>query len=205
MTEIRALVITRKETDLPRDHCTNTLYFDTDSPFTWLDEQIEGIQETDLAVDLRDVFRNRWFHTTGMGVEVKIYDMQDALPRRVRGHANWAAATGENSGASAPRDVACCLSFRGSANTKRTRGRIYVGPYTAAQANERPSTGVTDNLMVLAQGIADLGGVNIDWCVRSSFGNAMHPVKHAWADNEWDTMRSRGLRATTRSTLALDE
>lgn len=205
MTEIRALVITRKASDLPIDHVTNTLHFDTDSPFTWLDQALEGLNETQLAIDLRNVFRDRWFHTNGMGVEVKMYDLQDPIPRPVRGHANWAALTGQNSGAPAPREVACCLSFRGATNTKRTRGRIFVGPYTAAQTNERPSEGVTGNLMTLAQGIANLGGIDIDWCVRSSFGNAMHPVKFCWADNEWDTIRSRGLKPTSRSTLTVDE
>lgn len=205
MTELRALVITRGPSDLPVDHITNTLYFDTDSPFTWIDEAIEGVNETELAVDLRNIFRARNFHNTGHGVEVKMYDMSDAEPRRVRGHANWAVGNGNQDGAGGPREVACCLSFRGEANNARSRGRIYVGPYPSAQMGQRPSAGVRDNLMTLATAIGNLGGVNIDWCVRSVTGNTMSPVKFAWADDEWDTVRSRGLKATTRSTATLNE
>lgn len=200
MTEIRALVITRKLTDLPIDHITNTLYFDTDSPWTWLDAALEGLNETQIAKDLRDVFRSRQMHETGGGVEVKLYDLQDPIPRPVRGHANWLAATGLNTGAPGPREVALCMSFRGETNTKRTRGRIFLGPYPATQMATRPNATMQSDAMALATGIANVGGIDIDWCVRSGFGPSMHPVKHAWCDNEWDTMRSRGLKATGRVT-----
>lgn len=205
MTEIRALVIVRKATDLPIDHVTNSLHFDTDSPFTWLDQAIEGLNETQLAIDLRNVFRARQLYPTGSGVEVKMYDMQDPMPRPVRGHAAWAAITGANSGSPGPREVACCLSFRGQANTKRTRGRIFVGPWTQTSMVERPDAAILAECQALAAGIANLGGVDIDWCVRSSFSPFMHPVKSSWVDNEWDTVRSRGLRPLTRNTASRDE
>lgn len=205
MTEIRALVIHRKATDLPIDHVVNTLHFDTDSPFTWLDQALEGLNETQLAKDLRDVFRARVGQVTGMGTEVKMYDMQDPLPRPVRGHANWAALTGASSGDPGPREVACCLSFRGETNTKRTRGRIYLGTWQRAFLIERPDSGITGAATQIANGIANLGGVDIDWCVRSSFAPFMHPVKSSWCDNEWDTIRSRGLKPTSRVTNAHSE
>lgn len=205
MTEIRALVITRKAADLPIDHITNTLYFDTDSPFTWEPEWLGGLNEAQLAKDIRDVFRARSYHGTSYGVEVKLYDMQDAEPRVPKGMANWAAATGAGTGAIGPREVALCLSFRGSQNTKRTRGRIYLGPFPNTALTERPGPSMRSDLVTLATAIGNVGGVDIDWCVRSSFGNAMHPVKHAWIDDEWDTVRSRGLKPTTRNTATLDE
>lgn len=205
MTEIRAQVITRKASDLPVDHITNTLYFDTDSPFTFIDEALAGVNETQLAKDLRDVFRARHFHASGYGVEVKMYDMADPMPRRVRGRAFWAETTGPFSSAIGPREVSVCLSFRGAVNSPRTRGRIFIGPYPVSQMQERPSQGLREQLGVLATAIGNVGGVDIDWCVRSSFANAMVPVKHAWVDDEWDTMRSRGLKPTVRSVTTLDE
>jgi hypothetical protein len=205
MTEIRALVITRKATDLAIDHITNTLHFDTDSPFTWALPGVEALNETQLAVDLRNIFRARDHQASEMGVEVKMYDMQDAKPRAVRGHANWAASTGAFQGSPGPREVAMCLSFRGEANTKRTRGRIYIGPFKQLSCNQRPDLTLRQTVLALANGIANLGGVDIDWCVRSETADQMVPVKHAWVDDEWDTIRSRGLKATTRITSTHDE
>lgn len=205
MTEIRALVIIRKETDLPRDHCTNTIYFDTDSPFTWPEGPLAPLDELQLAKDLRDVFRARSLYPTGTGVEVKMYDMQDAQPRQVKGHANWASLTGASSGEPGPREVACCLSFRGGQNTPRTRGRIFVGPWTKTSCAERPDASVRQQCINLATGIANVGGVNIDWCVRSTITGDQVPVKFAWVDDEWDTVRSRGLKATLKTPQVLDE
>lgn len=202
MTELRCQVITRRASDLAIDHVTNTLYFDTDTPFSFA---LDNVNETQLAIDLRNVFRARQFHGSGYGVEVKIYDMADAMPRPVRGHALWAETTGAFSGAVAPREVALCLSFRGATNTARTRGRLFIGPFQVSQMQERPSQGLRENLGILATAIGNVGGIDIDWCVRSSFGNAMIPIKHAWVDDEWDTVRSRGVKPTVRSVTTLDE
>jgi hypothetical protein len=110
-----------------------------------------------------------------------------------------------------PREVALCLSFRGAENVPRQRGRIFCGPVNAQ--TERPADAIRTICLSLATGLANIGGTNVDWCVfsRASVGptgglaDAFHPVKQAWVDDEWDTQRSRGLRATTRSTLTLDE
>jgi hypothetical protein len=205
MTTVRAQVIIRRQNDLPIDHVTNTLFFDTDSPFTWVPQADEGLNETQLAKDLRDVFRARSYYPDGYGVEVKMYDMEDALPRRVKGHANWQTVTGIGTGAAGPREVAVCLSFRGAVNSARTRGRIFIGPWKTSVMDERPSEALRNNLLVLSDGIANLGGIDIDWGVRSATFGTQVPVKLAWVDDEWDTIRSRGFKPTGRVTRTHNE
>lgn len=202
--DLRALVITRKSADLPRDVMTNTLYFKVDGPWSW-DFELNTPEEHAIANDLRDVFRARVYHTTGMGVEVKLYDMADPIPRRALGKANWQAATGAGVGAPGPREVALCLSFRGALNIPRQRGRIYLPGPPMARLDERPALPMLEEMVPLATAIGNVGGPDVDWCVRSSFGPTMHPVKYAWMDNEWDTVRSRGLRPNARVFRDLNE
>ena len=51
---------------------------------------------------------------------------------------------------------------------------------------------------------ANLGGVNVDWQVYSPTDGVGRTVKSYWCDDEWDTMRSRGLRSTMRQTAVTD-
>jgi len=71
---------------------------------------------------------------------------------------------------------------------------------------ERPSADLRTNVLALATGLANIGGFDINWCVRSRFpilpgdqGGTMWPVQASWVDDEFDTIRSRGLRGTTRA------
>jgi hypothetical protein len=52
--------------------------------------------------------------------------------------------------------------------------------------------------------LANLGGVDVQWCVYSpttpgDMSDKFKQVTRGWIDNEWDTQRSRGLRATLRN------
>jgi hypothetical protein len=42
-----------------------------------------------------------------------------------------------------------------------------------------------------------------NWIVYSKVAGAGYGVSDYWVDDEWDTQRSRGLRATTRQTAKL--
>jgi hypothetical protein len=95
--------------------------------------------------------------------------------------------------------------------TARQRGRIFCGPFATGVA-ERPDAALRAQLIALAQGLANLGGVNVDWVVFSPTATLAaggdvktFSVQEAWVDDEWDTMRSRGRAATTRTVLALSE
>lgn len=210
MTQIRAQVITRRLTDLPRDSIVNTVHFRVDP--IW-DPVVDGPNWTNIATDLRNVFKaSRQFIPDGYGVEVKVYDVQQAQPREVKAHAPWQLYNQPVSGDAAPREVALCLSFRGASNVPRQRGRIFIGPWAVGVMKERPEAGPRANLIALANGMANIGGVDIDWCVRSTFpvvagnlGGTMYPVQASFVDDEWDTVRSRGLKSTARTSATHSE
>jgi hypothetical protein len=157
-----------------------------------------------IANSVRGVFNARGETPGGYGVEVKAYDMADAKPRPVKATAPWTANAFPVS-PGAPREVACCLSYYGERNLPRERGRIYVGPWTNASAVERPSTLVIQKVRDLATGLGNVGGVDVDWQLYSPTRNAYSKIKNVWVDDEWDTIRSRGLKALTRSSGATQE
>jgi hypothetical protein len=202
MTQIRAQVITTRAGDLPRDHIVNQIHFATSAAWELI---TDGPNWTNIAEDIRDMFATRrQYIPTGYGVEVKVYNVDDALPREVMHHAPRVAYA-EAAQAPGPREVALCLSFHGARNIPRQRGRLFIGPWTQQVMGERPPAAAQATCLYLAEGLADIGGVDVDWSVRSKFpielgdqGGTMHSIQHSWSDDEWDTVRSRGLRATGR-------
>jgi hypothetical protein len=209
MSRIRVQVITRRANDIPRDFIVNTLHFRVDP--VW-DPLVDGPNWTSLATDVRNVFLNlRQGVPVEYGAEVKVYDLDQDLPREVKGRAAWDIFA-NRAGTPGPREVALCLSFRGDRNIPRKRGRIFLGPYNNASCSEKPSNGLMANAVAIATGLAGIGGVDIDWCVRSTFpkqagdqGGTMVPIQASWCDDEWDTIRSRGFRSTIRTTGAHSE
>lgn len=131
-------------------------------------------------------------------ITVKAYDAQGSVPVYPEGEATL--NVGSAPAGDAPREVALCLSFYADRNIPRHRGRLYI-PHNIVNTSEslRPSAGERDFLGELAQGAADLGGVDTDWCIFSRSDNVARSVSTWWVDDEWDTVRSRGLRATTRT------
>jgi hypothetical protein len=185
------------------DYYTNTLYFD-------INAGVGG--DTDwaaLAGDLATVWTtNATWQGGANRIRVRAYDLADAEPRQPKAdvlRTITLAAIG------CPAEVALCLSFQGAEARARQRGRIYCGPFTFSVA-DRPSATLRGQLIALAQAFADLGGVNVDWVVFSPTATLAaggdvktYSVQKAWVDDEWDTVRSRGRAATTRTNLALSE
>jgi len=198
MSKIRVQVITRRATDLAVDHIVNTVFFD--------DFNVDPTSGTDwqaFANDVREVFRTR---TSGLGylygVETKVYDMADPMPRPVKAVGAWVQG-GTTSQDATPREVTLCLSYYSVRNIPRFRGRLSIGPWGFAA--ERPNAGQIASLVTLAGGLADVGGVDVDWGLWSPTRNAFSKITAGWVDNEWDTQRSRGLKATTRATYTTSE
>lgn len=180
---------------LARDATVNTFYLDTD---------FDGSINTDwdaLTQDAAQLFATYRQYPLPGEVTVKCYRMSDALPREPVS-TKKATVTQVATGGAGPREVAYCLSFYADRNTPRRRGRLYLGPFSKSEMSERPSFG-NDALhpcRKLANGLSGLGGVNVQWVQHSEATGEFHNVTNWWFDDEWDTQRSRGYRATTRST-----
>jgi hypothetical protein len=109
-----------------------------------------------------------------------------------------------------PGEICLCLSYYSVYNAKRFRGRNYV-PYNwiytaivggGSTLAARPTTVQQQ----VAMGLWDQvykpvdHNTNWDWVLRSPTDKAFKPITDVWVDDEWDTLRSRGLRPSSRIT-----
>lgn len=137
-------------------------------------------------------------------VRVKGYDAQGSKPVYPEGDAVVNAGLMQSTGV--PRELAVCLSFYGSRNVKRQRGRLYLPAHFLGVnvSAKNPATPIA-KLASLANLFQGLGGVDVDWVVYSRILDRAFPVTNWWYDNEWDVMRSRGQRSTSRVTGTTSE
>jgi hypothetical protein len=197
MSKIRVQVITRRATHLAVDHIVNSVYFDDFNI-----DPTAGTNWQNFADQVRDNFVNRSTLPAGYGVETKVYDMADAKPRPVKAQANW-VQTSNGVSAIAPREVALCLSYFSERNIPRFRGRLYIGPFH--EVAERPQANIIASVKDVAVRMQSVGGADVDWGLWSTTRNAFSKITAGWVDNEWDTVRSRGLQPTTRDTYTTNE
>lgn len=139
-------------------------------------------------------------------IVVKAYDAQGTPPVFPVGNA--IRNVGQFPASSAPRELALCLSFYSGQNVPRRRGRLYLPVFLIAPGvthGVRPSTTNQAKVGALATILADLGGADIDWSVYSRVDDVARAVSNWWVDDEWDSMRSRGLRSETRTVGTVSE
>lgn len=139
------------------------------------------------------------------GLQMKSYDLADPEPRAP---VLTAGANLSTAGAPLPTECALVLSFQAVKQSgvpqARRRNRVYL-PFLKATNNDstgRPSAtlisavdGAATTLLAASGG----GGASWVWTVYSPTDNLMEEVNDGWIDNEWDTQRRRGRKATSRS------
>lgn len=182
------------DTNLPRDRMVITPTF-TDNGAT--------SDPTQLATDLATGYAT-WLGGTPH-VTCKLYDVQGTPPVFPAGIFEKNPA-GAPVATTHPREVAICLSYYAGVNRPRRRGRLYIPAglvlkHTAeSSASVRPTTATMNGAMDLAGLFKGLGGVDVDWVVWSTVDRAPFKVTNYYVDDEWDTVRRRGMRPTTRVT-----
>lgn len=137
----------------------------------------------------------------GTASRLKIYNRADAEPRApvydelltIAGIAQQAL----------PAEVALCVSFRGplvsGVPAARRRGRVFIGPLAVSAADTqssgptRPSTPAIQIALASMRALMDATDAVADFGVWSRTGaGGFTTAVHAWVDNAFDTMRSRG-------------
>ena len=130
---------------------------------------------------------------------IKVYDAKQKPPSYPLATATQ-SGTPPNSGI--PREVAVCLSYYAVYNRPRFRGRLFLPPtWFTAVANVRPSGTLQQAVVDFSTDVltkALPGGTF--WTVYSPTQGTDAQVTDVWCDDEWDTVRSRGLKATNRIT-----
>lgn len=187
MALYKATIQLQMDSALPKDRVVMTAHFAGDAPQALADA---------LKANLAAIPQIGTFPLT-----VKIYDALKAPPS----YPLATATQGTGSVATnVPREVALCLSYYAAFNRPTTRGRVYIPAHFLTGAlGVRPSAGqITQALNfknVFSQGLPP-GHV---WNTYSPTTGTSEPVRNVWVDDEWDTIRSRGLKGTTRQTATI--
>ena len=185
----------RPNNNLARDRVVTTFHIDTD-----LDTVTPDVEPgNNIAADAAELFASWMPGIQGFaGWDCFVY--QHGRPRGTPPVLKEFSSAGGAPAAGGPREVALCLSYYADLNQPRRRGRMYLGPWTQGAMAERPGTSQMQALQSLANGISALGGINVQWVQYSRADGEFRNVTNWFVDNEWDTIRSRGLRPDSRLT-----
>lgn len=146
---------------------------------------------------------------TTNALQYKHYEVDDPEPRApvLTGQASLSP-----SGTPMPPEVALVLSFQADQASgvpqARRRNRIYL-PFLntgAAGTDGRPSSATVTDVVTAADALlAASGPTTADWVwvVYSPTDGLFEEVNNGWVDNEWDTQRRRGRKATSRTTFVI--
>jgi hypothetical protein len=154
-----------------------------------------------LADDLRDIFKTTNVQGSTQPIQVRLYDIEGTKPvyPMAESSSNWG---GTPASLAFPGELAVCLSFYHDHPRPRQRGRLYFPLSFLAVGSSAVASRVApvtqDALAVYPGKFAALGGVDVDWIVWSQRDHAAHQVNHWFIDNEWDTVRSRGIKSNLR-------
>lgn len=191
MPLVRMLVSWNGDSDPPKYVFTNTLYFNVSG-------SVDDPDYPDLCADLAQIYREQLF-TGGRVITVRAYDMADAKPREPKATAT--SPVGSTSRPAGAPQVALCLSYYADRNLPRSRGRIYTGPWSS---DERPTIQRMQGLITLGQGLAGLGGLNVDWSLYSPRTGDHTRISNIWVDNSWDIIRGRKIDGTLRQQATIN-
>lgn len=203
MALYRAQVVFKTQDGIAENYSTNTIYVDMVTETQTVANEIAVAWTTALANI--DQLMSSLFATTGH--EIKFYTMSDPEPRAPKFiEAFGMPGKGTTAG---PTEVAMVLSFQGAKVSglpqARRRGRIYFGPLInglAGADGRLQSSNVSQFADFGASFLASSdANPNWTWAVYSPTNGTGIDVQDGWVDNEFDTQRRRGRKATLRTTF----
>ena len=194
---------TLNDNALPRDQMWTTPHFqDNSAGGTITPVQIADAIGAAMLVYLKASYE----------VDVKIYRSEGPPPHPPLADKKYGTA-GNSITSQAPREVALCLSYYAAFNRPSFRGRLYL-PFswiyrnmtTPTNAGMQPQPGhmaAAQNFYTLVIKAATTSLAGLNWVVWSPTKQAAYVATNWWVDDEWDTIRARGLKPTSRITGAV--
>lgn len=216
----RAMAVWQGSSGTPEDRYISTFHFRVTDP-----GQSLGTVSDDIAEHLRSFYMDAnggdanqarplttYLSDTAIdfaaGLEVRVYDLREQEPRTVV--PITVPVTGNVATSGLPNEVAVCLSYYGSRNIPRHRGRIYLGPLNAnamqtheAGGDMGPHAGLVWGLRAAAGRLRAAASPALPWSVYSRVNNQLDPITAGWVDNSFDTQRRRGIKPSSRQTWPL--
>jgi hypothetical protein len=130
--------------------------------------------------------------------KIRIYDAQKPPP-------SYPLATAEQAGSppnsDRPRELALCLSYYSTWNRPRYRGRVYIpSQLVGGTLGSRPSAAQITSALSFKDPLTQSLPPSHNMVVYSRVENKANGVDNFWVDDEWDVVRSRGRKPTTRQT-----
>lgn len=220
MTIVRSMVVFDHDSGLAEDRVVNTFHHITaTSPPSAAeldairDQLVAGYTAIQAPGD--SALINAFSELLAGTWQIRHYDAQSPppnVPLRVDTPANFVPG----GGAPLPQEVALCLSYKitppiSGVQLQSQRGRVYFGPFGVAMngTNGRPTASLRNRVAGFGALLMASGSSSIDWVVYSPTRDLAQPgllgsdftVNQIFVDDEWDTQRRRGRKATTRLTL----
>lgn len=217
MPVIRLQVELPMDTAVPQDAVVNTLYYSR--PLANFDTAALTVVVDTVAGAYAGIVSHLASTINPTAVQFTAYDLNDPEPR-VPIHQET-----RNIGVTAttvmPHEVALCLSYSAlpvsGIPPARLRGRIYLGPFSAAASNNttgRPTAAVLSAVAGMGDVLGDdpdLDVVGVQWVVYSptrrgagSAENGIALVRQGYVDDAWDSQRRRGISPGTRTLFSID-
>lgn len=184
MATYRAKIDFHADSGLPRDVlCVNPCYISQGDPQALADQL-----KTNIIAHVLNGALN-WF-------TIRLYDVRAPKPSYpVATAQNVVAAKASNN----PRELALCLSFYSDHNRPSQRGRIYWPmAYINGTAALRPTIAQQQQVADIGKDVFNVSPGLGQWAIWSPTHKTEHVVTNYWVDDEWDIIRTRGLKGTTR-------
>lgn len=184
MSIFRAQISFPTDTALPRDELVITPHYNGDN-----------------ASALCNALKANLIAYGGVGIKpfkIKVYDALKAPP-------SYPLATAEQTGTAAvsigPREVSLCLSYYSTYNRPSYRGRLYLPNWLlGGSCGIRPTVPQRDAALAFHAVLANGLPAQHRFAVYSRKNRESYSVSDFWVDDEWDTVRARGMKGTARVT-----
>jgi hypothetical protein len=191
-----------RQTDSLKQNVVTTFFFNsTSSGPAAADWQALAVAVSAILYNNAGSAPANWLFYGGRGGITKVYDMKAPKPRPEVGYQAYVPTTWDSQPLG-PREVALCLSYYGTRNLARQRGRVYLGPWSTTYTVERPASILRQSMLSLGKaliGPIHAGAIN-DWAlsVWSRVSAQEWPVTNLWVNDVWDVHRERGMPETAR-------